>query len=98
MANLEGKEYMFLSPSRVREPQVFGGVRNDLRWIGNSIAYDSPSDVPGHVLGSVVFIADLPLSAAADTVTLPLVAHQQWNRSFAPAYEETSPADSAPSK
>lgn len=98
MSNLHGKEYALLSMPCVREPRIFGGVRNDVRWLGNSISYDTPQDIPPQLLGSAICIADLPLSAAADTITLPLVAHQRRNRSFAPFDEAAFPTDPDHSK
>jgi uncharacterized protein YceK len=69
MANLEGKEFAFLSHSGVREPRLYGGVRNDLEW---------------------KFYLDIPCSAIADTLTIPIVLQRQSNDDL-PASPEVTP-------
>lgn len=88
LANLNGKEYPLLSPPAEYEPRIYGGVRNDLRWLGD---FATLGDVPEFFPGSLIFAADLPLSAAADTITLPLIFRQRRNRSFVPIHDSSVP-------
>lgn len=41
MANLEGKDLAFISLPGVRKPEVYGGVRNDVRW-GSLFLLETP--------------------------------------------------------
>jgi uncharacterized protein YceK len=56
------------TPQPPYEPRVFGGVRLDTLGVTKSAELESPLGA----LLTVVFALDLPLSAAADLVTLPL--------------------------
>lgn len=74
MANLDGKEYPFISLPYIRQPEPFGGVANDARWAKEQIDMASTTDAlcPLHLATAVFFGAvDCPISAVADVVTLP---------------------------
>jgi hypothetical protein len=66
------------------EPTIYGGVRGDCELAKQALALDFEKVQQGHLLDCcfaavhATFIAiDLPLSAAGDTLTIPLVL---WGR------------------
>ena len=75
LANLEGKEYALISPRYAQKPQYYGGVRNDLRWMNpeSKEQFDLTEDWDKATALTAFWLPDLPLSAAADTVSLPAV-------------------------
>jgi uncharacterized protein YceK len=67
-------------------PGTYGGTRKDLDWINE--ANNHPSR------GNAAFWIDLPMSFAADTLTLPLAAFLR-DRRAPPADGETPPEEPA---
>jgi hypothetical protein len=64
--NLAGKEVCVIGLPQPHETAPFGGVDNDVRWMARGIP---PNEwMPGCI---AVATADIPLSLAADIVTLP---------------------------
>jgi hypothetical protein len=77
MANMKGCPYPGIGPSG-SEPQLFGGVANDLRWVGEEVEKTASIDelplAPVRVaLAGYFGLVDLPLSLVGDTLTLPAV-------------------------
>lgn len=75
MANLDGREFALFSLSDQRKPRYFGGVQNDVRWL--DFKKVPAADIPLRLLACGFFIADIPVSAIADTATLRNVARQR---------------------
>jgi uncharacterized protein YceK len=70
------------------EPQFYGGVQQDVRWL--QTPRPQPSGIGISNLGPLVLFVDLPLSFAADTLTVP-VAIYEWHQGEGRA-EEAEPA------
>ncbi len=75
MANMQGKEVAFIGYSHQYEPKPYGGMGNDLRWVGvqaRGIAtLEDPAAIPFQFIFMLYFgLVDLPLSFCGDTVTL----------------------------
>jgi uncharacterized protein YceK len=73
--------YSILKRGRVPTPKmVYGGVRMDAAVVGGYLQTSS-IDPPAILLAGYVGLIDLPLSAVADTVTLPITIPAAINRS-----------------
>ena len=97
MANVEGKEYLFIAPTGVRKPQIYGGVIRYVEWTKQLIDNHHDNDVPYHasdiVLGLPYYAfwaVDMPASAVADTLTIPVVVlmRPHWNKAEVPTLED----------
>jgi len=77
LANMSGWEQ--ISIPGTREPSIYGGVGNDLRWAGEQIKWSvSPEGVgPLHLLAAGGFVVDLPFSFVGDTLTIPKIIERQ---------------------
>ena len=81
MSNMQGKSFALIGP-RDRESRAFGGVANDVRWVGEQaervVSPDDPWSIPTNLTLACYFgLVDLPLSLVGDIVTLPKVV---WGR------------------
>jgi len=99
MANLEGKEYLFIDPGGVRKPQIYDDVARHFELIHECLEtcsegtsaleiFDSPINLT-YALGYTAFVTiDTPISASADTLTIPLVLYerQHWNKAEVPIF------------
>src|SRR5438105_15372689 len=57
--------------------RFYGGVQNDVEWLKES----SPAaQGPRGVAVAVVSLVDMPVSAVADTILLPLVVIDKWKQ------------------
>jgi len=59
--------------------EIYGGVRTDAA-LGAQLFDEARTTPAAAVAGLAVWGVDLPLSAVADTLTLPLTVPAQWNR------------------
>jgi len=95
MANLQGQEHLFISPPGVRKPQIYGGVSRHIelvQGIAKMYSENARSIDPGfHDYSSLTYLLpfvaaftaiDTPVSAAADTLSIPIVIHkrQHWKK------------------
>ncbi|MCI0640368.1 MAG: hypothetical protein L0Y72_02740 [Gemmataceae bacterium] len=68
-----------------RDSQVFGGVRSDadviVESVGNVVRPASAKEFADNAVIGLVASADVPLSAIADTVTLPVTVPAALERS-----------------
>ncbi|MBS0266928.1 MAG: hypothetical protein JSS02_33685 [Planctomycetes bacterium] len=65
LANLEGRTFPLMG-FHEECPKAFGGVRRDIGWLSSvSMPYN------------LFFVADMPVSFAADIVTIPAVKNKQ---------------------
>jgi uncharacterized protein YceK len=81
-ANLTFPEKVMIpGPPRM---EVYGGVGNDVRWIKDLAATRGPIAL----LLAAGLVLDLPLSAVADTLTLPVTLGVKVDRAYT-----TEPAD-----
>jgi hypothetical protein len=72
MRNLEGRQHYGGQQREWAPPQPFGGVGNDARWLGETVAdVDEVLDVPGAVVTCAFILVDMPLSLVGDVITLP---------------------------
>lgn len=89
LSNVTGRERLFLSELNQRQPRLYGGVRNDIEWLNLD---DVPAHrVPKHLsrapFSSTLYIADIPASLVADTLTIPLVLKHHSATSLGPQPE-----------
>jgi hypothetical protein len=54
------------------EPEVFGGIRRDVEVASDFLGPQKPEVRPMSILLGMAAVADIPLSAAADIVLLPV--------------------------
>ncbi len=76
-ANMKGSNMAIMGGGEI-EPWPFGGVANDLRWVGGiAKSCINPEDfesIPiGLTLGCYYGLIDLPLSLVGDVITLPFI-------------------------
>ena len=105
MANLQGKEYVFLSADGVRKPRIFGGV---MVWTDamKELEFDDDRDesfslgqslslLPLGLLHCGFVAVDISASAVADTLTIPvvIVLRQHWEKIRANRGEYPVPND-----
>jgi uncharacterized protein YceK len=57
-------------------PRLYGGVSDDVTYVAEAL-FDIGNGAPGGLLGTALGVVDLPLSAIADTLTVPVVLWQQ---------------------
>src|SRR5688572_4456626 len=91
MANMSGKSVAMMGPQD-SEVRAFGGVANDIRWVGEQgrrvVTPDDPWDALfGPALAVYFGLVDLPLSLVGDIVTLPSVVRS--SRSPSPSVSDT---------
>ncbi|HET6574993.1 MAG TPA: hypothetical protein VFG68_15410 [Fimbriiglobus sp.] len=77
LANMDGRSFALMGPPD-RPTRVFGGVANDIRWVGEQaervVEPDDPWCIPISFASAGYFgLVDLPLSLVGDIVTLPKV-------------------------
>ena len=77
MANMSGKSLALIGPPD-REVRPFGGVANDVRWVGEQVGWavktDEPQYAPFNLAAAGYFgLIDLPFSLIGDVITLPRI-------------------------
>lgn len=85
------------------KPEIYGGVSQDVNWAWQlrsdapSGSYPAAVKIAQLVVAPCVLCIDLPLSAVADTLTLPVTLRSALNADKlqpASALEQVTPADS----
>ena len=80
MANLHGKNLPGIAGPFVRQPEYFGGVKNDVRWMELNHRPFAPGGIPGRTLLAI----DAALSLPLDVMTFPVVAWQRHTGKYWP--------------
>jgi uncharacterized protein YceK len=91
VANMKGQSHALMGlPDR--ETRAFGGVANDVRWVGERgrslTERDELEMIPVKLAVMAWFVVDLPFSLAGDIVTLPKVLRDRNLPSPPPALKE----------